>query len=421
MIHVCDAIMGTGKSQSAITYMNEHKERRFIYITPYLDEAERIKKGCPALHFIEPSNKIYKYGNKKIEHTMALIKQGRNIASTHQLFRNYTPEMLQEIRDQHYTLLIDESVDILERIDIHDDDMQLLVSSGLVVNDGLDYKRTDVKYNGKIFQDIMNTMNCRELVKVDEDGSSYFYWVLSAELVTSFDDVIIMTYLFKSQSMYKFLEMYHLPYDYIGIEQTDSGNGFRFGAAPGYTPAYVSHLADMIEIIDRPKLNAIGEDYTALSMSWYESHPEEIAKLKNNMWNYFNCINKGIPVDYRLWGAYSTSKEKLKGQGYMKAFLSFNTKATNEYKDRYCLAYPVNIFMNVSEKLFFQSHGITVDEDIYALSIMVQWIWRSAIRDGSKIIIYIPSKRMRELLQNWIATVSSQGGDNYDYNAAAAS
>ena len=39
MIQVCDAIMGTGKSSAAITYMNEHKEEKFIYITPYLEEA----------------------------------------------------------------------------------------------------------------------------------------------------------------------------------------------------------------------------------------------------------------------------------------------------------------------------------------------------------------------------------------------
>ena len=33
MVRVCDAIMGTGKSSAAITYMNEHPEKRFIYVT----------------------------------------------------------------------------------------------------------------------------------------------------------------------------------------------------------------------------------------------------------------------------------------------------------------------------------------------------------------------------------------------------
>ncbi len=33
-IKVCDAIMGSGKSSAAISYMNEHPNQKFIYITP---------------------------------------------------------------------------------------------------------------------------------------------------------------------------------------------------------------------------------------------------------------------------------------------------------------------------------------------------------------------------------------------------
>lgn len=65
MIQVCDAIMGTGKSSAAITYMNEHRNEKFIYITPYLEEAERIKNGCKDMHFVEPSDKLKQYEFKK--------------------------------------------------------------------------------------------------------------------------------------------------------------------------------------------------------------------------------------------------------------------------------------------------------------------------------------------------------------------
>ena len=53
-------------------------------------------------------------------------------------------------------------------------------------------------------------------------------------------------------------------------------------------------------------------------------------------------------------------------------------------------------------KNFFLQHGIAVDEDGYALSEMLQFIWRSAIRDGKEIWIYVPSIRMRGLLERWI-------------------
>ena len=52
-------------------------------------------------------------------------------------------------------------------------------------------------------------------------------------------------------------------------------------------------------------------------------------------------------------------------------------------------------------------NGIAVDGDGYALSEMLQFIWRSAIRDGKEIWVYIPSIRMRSLLKEWIEANSS--------------
>jgi hypothetical protein len=46
--------------------------------------------------------------------------------------------------------------------------------------------------------------------------------------------------------------------------------------------------------------------------------------------------------------------------------------------------------------------GNNIDKDIFALSEMVQFIWRSAIRNEQQINVYIPSKRMRNLLEQWL-------------------
>ena len=43
-----------------------------------------------------------------------------------------------------------------------------------------------------------------------------------------------------------------------------------------------------------------------------------------------------------------------------------------------------------------------MNEDLYSLSELIQWIYRSRIRNGEKINLYIPSKRMRELLIDWL-------------------
>ena len=43
-----------------------------------------------------------------------------------------------------------------------------------------------------------------------------------------------------------------------------------------------------------------------------------------------------------------------------------------------------------------------MDLDAYALSEMIQFICRSRVRRGEPIYCYIPSKRMRELLIDWL-------------------
>ena len=402
--------MGTGKSSAAIRYMNEHPEKKYIYITPYLTETQRIKRECTKLHFVEPSDKLKEFGFKKSIHTMALIEEGKNISTTHQAFKGYTSKNLEEIKKQGYTLIIDENVEILEVFGCHPTDLQMAVDAGYVKEDNGIYTLAKDGYDGTALREMMFLLKSRELVKIEDKDCSLFFWALPPSLITSFEDVFILTYLFKGQSIKYFLEIYNIPYTLIGIERTKDG-GYRFGDYPGYIPEYVSHLKDKIHILNNEKLNSIGDEYYALSKSWYDKS-EHIPELKRNINNYYRNIWGDVPADKRMWGTYKGEMSKIKGKGYTKAFVTFNTKATNQYKSRDCLVYVANVFMNVNEKRFYSKHGIEVDEDIYALSIMVQWIWRSAIREGGDVNLYIPSRRMRELLIDWINSFERRSNTN---------
>lgn len=412
MIKVCDAIMGTGKSSAAIRYMNENSDRKFIYITPYLDEATRIKEGCPNLRFIEPSDKIPEYNFRKSDHTAALIKEGRNITTTHQAFKRYSDETLEDIRRWGYTLIIDENLELLERYDIHSDDIQMALDADYIEeNDGV-YSIKNTEYNGRMFKELFNFLRSRELVQLGEgDSVSLYYWVLPHELITSFDDVFILTYLFAGQSIRYFLDMYNIEYNFIGINRTEDG-GYCFGDFPGYTPEYTADIKNMLHVLDSPKMNSVGDDRYALSKHWFErdDNEEDIEQLKKNVYNFFNNMHDDIPANQRMWGTYQSAEPLIKGKGYTNSCITFNLKSTNKYRDRKCLAYLTNIHMNVNEKKFYYKHGLEVDEDMFALSIMIQWVWRSAIRDGGEVYLYIPSRRMRELLIDWIESLST-GGD----------
>lgn len=418
MIYVCDAIMGQGKSSSAITYMNEHADQKFIYITPYLEEAKRIHDACRELHFVEP-NKDWIHGNSKVSHTQELVMQGRNIATTHQAFKLYTYAMLDAVREQEYTLIIDESVELLEQYEIEEDDVELLVAGGYVEREDDIYTLVNDNYKGKKFMDVLRLMRTRQLMRTrgnnTDTDSPFFYWILSPELMTSFKDVFILTYLFKGQSMYNFLQMYDIPYTNIGITRDIKNDEYiyRFSENEQYIPDYVGHIRDMIEIVDDKKLNAIGMDENALSLNWFsKANKEDIGQLKRNTYNVFrNIWNESNAAD-RMWATFKDVKESIKGRGYSDSFTVLNQRATNELRDRLYLAYICNIYMNVNEKKFFYKHGLSVDEEAYALSTLVQWIWRSAIRDGKKIHLYLPSSRMRRILNDWITSLEEGGADD---------
>lgn len=410
-IKVCDAIMGTGKSSAAINYMNQNPTQKFIYITPYLDEATRIKQNCPLLNFIEPSNKLSEYEYKKYLHTMALIKQGKNITTTHQSFKRYTQETLDSIKQQGYILIIDESVDVLEVFDFHEGDLKLAVDAGYIREECDEYVLANNEYKGTALAEMFGLLRSRRLIRInDKDGAKMFYWTLPPELMTSFKEVFILTYLFEGQSLYYFLKIHNLEYQSIGIKYTENGYEFCDSPESMYTPDYVNKIKGMIEVLDNERMNEVGNEYFALSLSWYKRGGEGVKQVRKNVYNYFNNIHKDVPAEKKLWGTFNHAKGKIQGKGYTRAFLSFNARATNAYRERNCLAYPVNLFMNVSEKKFYTRNNLNVDEDAYALSIMIQWIWRSEIREGEKIRLYIPSRRMRELLTDWMENLEKTGG-----------
>lgn len=92
----------------------------------------------------------------------------------------------------------------------------------------------------------------------------------------------------------------------------------------------------------------------------------------------------------------------VKGEGYTKGFVSCNARGTNEFKNKKSLAYLINFFMSPDIKQFVEHYHIEFDDNLFSLSALLQWIWRSQIRDGKSIDLYIPSERMRELLKIWI-------------------
>ena len=70
--------------------------------------------------------------------------------------------------------------------------------------------------------------------------------------------------------------------------------------------------------------------------------------------------------------------------------MACNSKGTNDYQNCKALAYLIDLHPQQDLVNFFKSFNVEINIDLYSLSEMLQWIWRSQIRNNLAIDVYIP-------------------------------
>lgn len=396
-ITVVDARMGRGKSSAAIRYMNQYKGKRcFLYITPYLTEVDRV---CELCDFEEPGCDFM----SKSSQLKSMMRRRVNIASTHSLFTLMDEEALNLAKENGYSLIIDESLQIIQGVPVSTRDKELLLEHLIVVNEDGFVSWSDADYDGKF-------SGYKEMA---DAGTLYYcagtmYEVMNPKRLSAFDEVFMLTYLFDGQPQKAYFDFYGFDYIVIGVEKDE--DGYHFSDKPDAPPP--TDYSNLIHIIGEgedhadSRMNDIGYDRTALSANWFKrrgkSH-QDVKTVKNNLRNFFDRKTNSNS-DTRLWTTFKECEDWLLGlRGrYASNFLSLNARATNAYRETNCVAYLVNRFVDPNIAKFFATKDIQIDPDQFALSEMLQFIWRSAIRDNKEITLYIPSRRMRDLLLGWI-------------------
>ena len=404
-VYIVDEMMGRGKSWAAINYMNSHPDEKFLYITPYLEELEnRIIPSCPDREFVMPENSRY---GTKTRHLKLLLNKGKNIASTHALFGLFDEELIDICRNHNYTLIMDEVSNVIEQYTITQEDLHTLLEKYVTVNEDtklLSWREDRNSYSGKFSKEKrLCDMKC-----LGKYGDDVMIWLFPIQAFNAFPKIYILTYMFHAQLQRYYYDYYKLPYEYIHVTGNSIEN-YRFTAQKDYSLP-VADYAKLIHICELNKLNSIGDRETDLSKSWYirncQSNNSVIKKLKDNMFNYFHNVMKS-KASNNLWTCFKDYRRFISGNGYGRGYIPSNARATNNYRNRTVIAYPINKYMHTYVKNFFVGNNIPVNDEDYALSEMLQWIWRSAIRDEKEIWIYIPSARMRRLLKEWIKNISS--------------
>lgn len=392
MITVIDALMGAGKTSFAIQYINQHPDENILYIAPYLEEDKRIGDNV---------ERVMRYptfkDGRKFDDLLNLLQCQEDIASTHALFMKLDHDCKDILEQGQYTLILDETVNVVEPYNLkHKDDIKYLLQKGSIKIDDSGYiewldEDIDTRYN-----EIKILAQNHSLFFVDK---MLLMWRYPPEIFKLFPKVFIMTYMFKASILRYYLDLINAEYEIKSLKKSEG----QFYVCDYFKPDLSLYREKIHVYIERDLTENFTQKESSLSATWLRSgrHDKEIDIIRRNIYNYFTNKEpaKGKQI---IWTTLKDCQDKLKGKGYTLRFVSHNYRATNNYSEATHLCYALNKYLDPGVIKFFFHNGIRVNQDLYALSEMLQWIWRSAIRNDEDIYIYIPSKRMRRLLLEWL-------------------
>lgn len=407
-IIIVDAIMGTGKSTFMINeVINKNPQWHYLCVVPTLDEIKRYEENIKVDSF-DPR----KYGTKTKD-LQRLIASGQNIVTTHALIEKIDDVTIDLLRKSNYVLIIDECLDVVHQYErnFKSSDRKSIFNDGYVITDDKGFliwnSEKEKGYDGR-WNDIKQLCNLHSLMRLKkEDGNwsdKILMWNFPVTFFSLFEKCYICTYLWNSSIQKAYFDMHNIKYLHMTLLN---------GKLDVYNPTKELILRErywkLINLCD--KLNEIGvpdkTNRNPLTSTWYRKKAKDekggnyILILKNNTYNYFRNITK-TSSEENMYTTFKPYCKYIKGAGYAKGFVSCNAKGTNDYRHKSSLAYLINLYPHPSLVHFFESHDVTVNQDLYALSEVLQWIWRSRIREGNPINLYMPSLRMRELLGKWV-------------------
>lgn len=403
IVRILDDIMGSGKSTWAINYINRNPEKKFLCIVPLLDECKRYKENTD-IDIIDPET----WGSKW-KHFRWLVENEKNIVTTHALIQKMDLDMLELLKSKDYILMIDESLDVLDTYKISKDDLKIIFNEQLVSldDDGFLVWNEDKKPYKGVYSDIKRLCSFKSLMGFKKDNSDelarIIMWNFPVDFFKCFEESYIFTYLWDGSIQKSYFDIHNIKYEKYMLNEN------KEIVPHNKLLEYEKRrkVVDLINIYDG-KFNNIGTKIgkaNPLSKSWYEDKKKKnisiFNQLKKNTENYFRTITQTKSID-NMYTVFKPYCKYIKGEGYTKGFVACNARGTNNYRDKSALAYLINFFMQPDVKQFVDHYNIEFDEDLFSLSALLQWIWRSQIRDGKPIEIYIPSERMRILLKVWM-------------------
>jgi hypothetical protein len=390
-------------------------DRRYLVVTPLLSECDRIIADA-RIPFQQPM--VGGDNDTKKDHLTDLLIDKKNIVTTHAMFDSLA-DLAEGGYLDGYDIVIDEVMSVV------DDSyrVQKKVWEEFYLADG--YVTID-RNTGKItptvkWEDAVDDVDealSKRVFKSAMAGRLYHLRdginlaVMPEALLKAGRSLTVYTFKAEGSLMYAYLKR-------LGLNPTHDTGG------PEVEQEFVRKARDLITVKRMPSLEKFSFSYTGQtkrhSKELNGSVPKALASLRRNGMAEIDLGDVLITSPKVKW--YHQGKEPTvnadgeettafkpgpyaKGSRFVSrkeraTWIPNTTRGTNDYKHATHLIYLYDQYINPYVVQWFGGESV-VGHDDYALTELIQIIWRTQVREDKPITVYIPSERMRELFLKWL-------------------
>jgi hypothetical protein len=401
-IVITDLPCGSGKTSKMIRTLKSDK--LYLIVVPLLSEVKRVLDGTSHLDFEEPVKSTKEVGTKWAA-LLELILQRKSIVTTHQLYSDIGHLAAQGFL-KNYNVIIDEVpgvIDVVKSLSRRSVD-EFYINSGYlyVSQDGL----CTVTSKWDSFFDVVSDTIDPSIKKYAQARNLFvckqgtFITALSKVLFSGCASVEVLTYKSEGSYFLKYLDKMNLPYQ-LKIDDVLEAD-------------FKEKARKLLTFADTKALEEVNFSYS--KQTKYSEQSKETKVVRSGLKNWRARHLKGVPLEnvmvtcaeanWRDSKAFKSARLQLRGfaktTGLGKVhWVSNQMRGTNDYSHCSHLVYlydkhpmpPITQWLGCSTKEFSDAYGLTE---------LIQWIWRSRIRNGQPITLYIPSPRMKRLLLDWL-------------------
>ena len=409
---IVDYPCGLGKTNALLSILEARPDLLVLVVVQTLSEVDRIISSVPKGRIYAPEGpgSLHRTKGEQLE---PLVHAGRSIVITHNLYER-AGILANQGAFSSYQVIIDEVPNAVSVSDLVLDPVSFkefyidpgyfsLREGGLVV---MTYKGDDEEARLKQALDERLISNIRS-GRLYYDGKKHFIQTIPTSLFTHADSVTVLTFLSEGSLFLKFLEKHQI--DYRVLRSSKCNQEFQ------------QRARENLKIHRMPSLDKVSFGYS--KQTSYKPKSKEVGSIRNALKNLKQRDLVGVDLKnliitcakqnwfHRSGSSYNEAKPSLfsidsrmfKGANW----LPNTTRGTNDYLHCTHAIYLYEQNANPILLNWLNANDAQFKSD-YSLTEMVQWIWRTRLRRGEPVHVYMPSKRMRGLLQAWLTLGASE-------------